>query len=149
MREKQTVVSEYISFHAPLNAYYFITLLMQWYIQIYFGLNQYSAPPWEMRTVLCISRLIVIREQMDAIKKTRLDFFVDGVIHDTHIHSWSDRWIFPYIHHSFNHGWRDCIWWNSQRGGGVKKERERMPRYGNSHYKWQLVSVRTSWFGVL
>jgi len=41
MRGKQIVGSEYISFHAPLNAYYFITLLMKWYIQIYFGLNHY------------------------------------------------------------------------------------------------------------
>ena len=43
MRRRQLVGSEYIPFHAPLSAY-FTTLLMQWYIQIYFGLDRYSTP---------------------------------------------------------------------------------------------------------
>ena len=86
MRGKQIVGSEYISFHAPLNAYYFITLLIKWYIQIHFGLNHY---PEKQEWSHAYHDLLPAESRRILNKEKQLDF-VDYVVHDTHILSWSD-----------------------------------------------------------
>ena len=57
---------------------------MKWYIQIYFGLNHYpEKQEWSHAYQLlpAESRRILNKKQLD---------FVDNVVHDTHILSWSD-----------------------------------------------------------
>ena len=69
-----------------LNAYYFITLLIKWYIQIHFGLNHY---PEKQEWSHAYHDLLPAESRRILNKETQLDF-VDYVVHDTHILSWSD-----------------------------------------------------------